>query len=169
MTRVLRTVAAVLVSAALAACGSDGEPATPPPPASDVASAPSSSAAPSSTAAPSSAAPSSAGTPSSAGPAPSAAGSRGYANPDAAIAGHLAAVPGVRYLGLCKNAKRDPAAFCALRMGFVGQDEVYGLGAPHSDVVAFLLLSKGPGGWRVVDDHTPDGGTPAPPWMADVG
>ncbi|MEU4773755.1 hypothetical protein [Micromonospora sp. NPDC023644] len=162
MTRVLRIVAAVLVSGALAACGSDGppEPATAPPAASGAtpgASASASSSPPTSSAAP------------SAGPASSAGGRGGYANPDAAMAGHLSAVPGVRYLGLCKNAKRDPTAVCALRMGFVGQDEVYGLGAPHSDVVGFLLLREGPDGWRVVDEHAPDGQAAAPAWMAGIG
>ncbi|MEU4777958.1 hypothetical protein [Micromonospora sp. NPDC023633] len=159
MTRVLRIVAAVLVSGALAACGSDGppEPATAPPPASGGTPGAPSSPPPSSAAA------------SSAGPASSAAGRGGYANPDEAMAGHLSAVPGVRYLGLCKNAKRDPTAVCALRMGFVGQDEVYGLGAPHSDVVGFLLLREGPDGWRVADEHAPDGKTAAPAWMAGIG
>ncbi|RLK08893.1 hypothetical protein DER29_6762 [Micromonospora sp. M71_S20] len=154
MTRVFRIVAAVLVSGALAACGSDGapEPATAPPPAS----------------APAPEVPSSV-TPSSAAPASSAAGRGGYANPDEAMAGHLSAAPGVRYLGLCKNARRDPTAVCALRMGFVDQDEVYGLGAPHSDIVGFLLLRKGPDGWRVVDDYAPDDGqAPPPAWMAGV-
>ena len=87
-----------------------------------------------------------------AAPGTSAAGRGGYANPDEAIAGHLSAVPGVRYLGLCKNAKRDPVAICALRMGFVDQDEVYGLGAPHSEIVGFLLLREESAGWRVADD-----------------
>ncbi|MGC4791377.1 hypothetical protein ACLQ22_26530 [Micromonospora sp. DT178] len=164
MTRVFRIVAAVLVSGALAACGSDGapEPATAPPPASDPAPEVPSSGTPSSSAPASWA-------PASTAPASSTAGRGGYANPDEAIAGHLSAVPGVRYLGLCKNAKRDPAAVCALRMGFVGQDEVYGLGAPHSDVVGFLLLRKGPDGWRVVDDYAHDDGKATPPaWMAGV-
>ncbi|MFI7517015.1 hypothetical protein ACIBVK_26320 [Micromonospora echinofusca] len=164
MTRVLRIVAAVLVSGALAACGADGapEPATAPPPASGAAPGASSPAL--SPSAPASSAP-----PPSAGSAPPAAGRGGYANPDEAIAAHLSAVPGVRYLGLCKNAKRDPAAVCALRMGFVERDEVYGLGAPYSDVVGFLLLRDGPDGWRVAAEYAPDGGTPAPPWMAGVG
>ncbi|MEV4466320.1 hypothetical protein AB0J51_22180 [Micromonospora echinofusca] len=169
MTRVLRIVAAVLVSGALAACGADGtpEPATVPPSASGAAPGASSPAP--SPAALSPSAPASSATPPSAGPASPAAGRGGYANPDEAIAAHLSAVPGVRYLGLCKNAKRDPAAVCALRMGVVGRDEVYGLGAPHSDVVGFLLLRDGPDGWRVAAEYAPDGGTPAPPWMAGVG
>lgn len=164
MTRVLRIVAAVLVSGALAACGADGasEPTTTPPPASGAASGASSPAL-------SPSAPASSATPPSAGSAPPATGRGGYANPDEAIAAHLSAVPGVRYLGLCKNARRDPAAVCALRMGFVERDEVYGLGAPHSDVVGFLLLRDGPDGWRVAAEYAPDGGTPAPPWMAGVG
>ncbi|MFG1760958.1 hypothetical protein [Micromonospora echinofusca] len=169
MTRVLRIVAAVLVSGALAACGADGapEPATTPPPASGAVPGASPPAAPSPASSPSGPAPSAA--PPSAGSAPPAAGRGGYANPDEAIAAHLSAVPGVRYLGLCKNARRDPAAVCALRMGFVERDEVYGLGAPHSDVVGFLLLRDGPDGWRVAAEYAPDGGTPAPPWMAGVG
>ncbi|MBQ1072472.1 hypothetical protein KBX06_04710 [Micromonospora sp. C31] len=159
MTRVSRIVAAVLVSGALAACGADGaaEPVTAPSPANGTAPA-----------APSPAAPAPSTTPPSAGSASPAAGRSGYANPDAAIAAHLSAVPEVRYLGLCKNAKRDPAAVCALRISFVDQDEVYGLGAPHSDVVGFLLLRHGPDGWRVAAEYAPDGGTPAPPWMAGV-
>ncbi|MFV2115180.1 hypothetical protein ACFHW0_22955 [Micromonospora sp. LOL_025] len=160
MARVFRIVAAVLVSGALAACGSDGAPeqATAPP----TASAPAPEV-PSSVTSPSAA-------PAPLAPASSAAGRGGYANPDEAMAGHLSAVPGVRYLGLCKNARRDPAAVCALRMGFVDQDEVYGLGAPHSDIVGFLLLRKGTDGWRVVDDYAPDDGKATPPaWMAGVG
>ncbi|MGN9767581.1 hypothetical protein ACTMS2_20790 [Micromonospora sp. SD12] len=166
MTRVLRIVATVLVSGALAACGADGtpEPATAPPSASGAPSP----AAPS-LSAPSPSALSPSATPPSAGPASPAAGRGGYANPDEAIAAHLSAVPGVRYLGLCKNARRDPAAVCALRMGFVERDEVYGLGAPHSDVVGFLLVRDGPDGWRVAAEYAPGGGTPAPPWMAGVG
>ncbi|MEU6074929.1 hypothetical protein [Micromonospora sp. NPDC047074] len=167
MSRVLRIVAAVLVSGALAACGSDEAPeaAIPPPTGSTVtpgveAATPAASGA---TPEASSAAPAS---PASA--APSAAGGGGYANPDEAIANHLAAVSGVRYLGLCKNAKRDPEAVCALRKAFVGRDEVYGLGAPHSEIVAFLLLRDGTDGWRVVDDHTPDGKVTPPAWMATV-
>ncbi|MGC5334455.1 hypothetical protein [Micromonospora sp. DT62] len=164
MTRVFRIVAAVLVSGALAACGSDGapEPAAAPPPATG--------AAPTSPAAPSSSAPaSSAASASPAAPGTSAAGRGGYANPDEAIAGHLSAVPGVRYLGLCKNAKRDPVATCALRMGFVDQDEVYGLGAPHSEIVGFLLLRKESAGWRVADEYAPDGAKARPPvWMAGI-
>ncbi|MFG2011927.1 hypothetical protein ACGFNF_22995 [Micromonospora sp. NPDC048868] len=170
MTRVFRIVAAVLVSGALAACGADGapEPATAPP--SATGAAPTSPAAPSSSAPASPAAPASSSVSASpAAPASPAAGRGGYANPDEAIAKHLSAVQGIRYLGLCKNAKRDPAAICALRMGFVDRDEVYGLGAPHSEIVGFLLLRRGSAGWRVADEYAPDGAEPKPPvWMAGI-
>ena len=148
MTRVFRIVTAALVTAALAACGADEAPETAPPPPATGTPAPGAS-------------------PVASGASPT--GGIGYASPDRAVAGHLATLSGVRYVGLCERAKPDPEAVCAIRMATSEQGEVYGVGAPSSDVVGFLLLREGPAGWRVVDTYAPDGKVSAPTWMADVG
>ncbi|MFG3708456.1 hypothetical protein ACGF7U_27480 [Micromonospora sp. NPDC047670] len=151
MSRSTRLVAAVLVSGALTACGSDGptEAATTPAPPVATTSAPVAS-------------------PSAVGA--SSPGGGGFASVDQAVARHLADASGARYVGPCERAKPDPDAVCAIKMATVDGGEVYGVGAPASEVVGFLLLRRGADGWRVVDDYAPDGvDASAPAWMAGLG
>jgi predicted small lipoprotein YifL len=148
VSRFTRLVAAVLVSGALAACGSDGPTETPAPPAA-ATSAPVAS-------------------PSAVGA--SSPGGGGFASVDQAVARHLADASGARYVGPCERAKPDPDAVCAIKMATVDGGEVYGVGAPASEIVGFLLLRRGADGWRVVDDYAPDGvDASAPAWMAGLG
>ncbi|MFG3714865.1 hypothetical protein ACIBTZ_25280 [Micromonospora sp. NPDC049460] len=143
MSRFCRIVAAVLVSGALAACGPDRPPETVTGP-----------------------------TPTAGGtttPEASSPGGGGFASVDQAVARHLSAASGARYVGQCAQAKPDPDAVCAIKVATVDGGDVYGVGAPSSEVVGFLLLREGPDGWRVVDDHVPgepDASTPA--WMAGI-
>ncbi|MFG3700393.1 hypothetical protein ACGF5C_21105 [Micromonospora sp. NPDC047620] len=144
MSRFCRIVAAVLVSGVLAACGSDRPPetVTVPTPTAGGVTAPGASSSP---------------------------GGGGFASVDQAVARHLSAASGARYVGQCAQAKPDPDAVCAIKMATVDEGDVYGVGAPSSEVVGFLLLREGPDGWRVVDDHVP--GEPdasIPTWMAGL-
>jgi hypothetical protein len=86
------------------------------------------------------------------------------------MARYLADASGARYVGPCAKAKPDPEAVCGKKVASVDAGDVYGVGAPSSDIVGFLLLRQGPDGWRVVDDHVPGGADESTPtWMAGVG
>ncbi|SCL62130.1 hypothetical protein GA0070606_3568 [Micromonospora citrea] len=151
MSRCTRIVVAVLVSGALVACGTDDPPEAATTPATGAATA---------TATP--------GTSPSVAAASSPAGV-GFPSVDQAVARYLADASGARYVGPCERAKPDPDAVCAIKVATVDDGEVYGVGAPASEVVGFLLLRRGADGWRVVDDHTPDGvDASTPPWMAGI-
>ncbi|MGW4497020.1 hypothetical protein ACWENR_00120 [Micromonospora sp. NPDC004336] len=153
MHRYTRIVAAVLMSGALAACGTDGPPAPTTTPAAATT--------------PAATTPAPGVTPSPAG-ASSPAGA-GFPSVDQAVARFLADASGARYVGPCERAKPDPDAVCAIKLATADEGEVYGVGAPASEVVGFLLLRRGADGWRVVDDHTPGGGASTPSWMAGIG
>ncbi|WP_088996452.1 hypothetical protein [Micromonospora echinaurantiaca] len=149
MTRLGRIVVVPLVVGLLAACGDGSTPAVTP----SAASAPAT------------------GTPSSAAP-PSAAS----LSIDQAIARFVAERygPDVRYVGRCAVVEPGARGVCALPKATVDGGEVYGIGAPFSEIDAFLLLDDDAGGWRVVDSYVPDyplGASPSgpvPAWFAEV-
>ncbi|PWU52643.1 hypothetical protein DLJ47_18370 [Micromonospora sp. S4605] len=148
MTRLGRIVAVPLVVGLLAACGDGSTPAVTP----SAASAPA-------TGAPSSAAPSAASL-----------------SIDQAIARFVAERygPDVKYVGRCAVVEPGARGVCALPKATVDGGEVYGIGAPFSEIDAFLLLDDDAGGWRVVDSYVPDfpadgsSSGPVPAWFAEV-
>ncbi|MDO3703653.1 hypothetical protein Q3W71_18475 [Micromonospora sp. C28SCA-DRY-2] len=149
MTRLGRIVAVPLVAVGLlAACGDGSTPAVTP----STASAP-------------------AGTPSNAAPS-----SAGPLSIDQAIARFVAERygPDVRYVGRCAVVEPGTRGVCALPKATVDGGEVYGIGAPFSEIDAFLLLDDNAGDWRVVDSYVPDfpsdGSStgPVPAWFAQV-
>ncbi|MFG2104059.1 hypothetical protein ACGFJ5_26060 [Micromonospora echinaurantiaca] len=148
MTRLGRIVAVPLVVGLLAACGDGSTPAVTP----SAASAPA------------------AGAPSS------AASSAASLSIDQAIARFVAERygPDVKYLGRCAVVEPAARGVCALPKATVDGGEVYGIGAPFSEIDAFLLLDDDAGGWRVVDSYVPDfpadgsSSGPVPAWFAEV-
>ncbi|MCX4469585.1 hypothetical protein C5N14_00130 [Micromonospora sp. MW-13] len=160
MERTARIVVALLAAGGLAACGS-AEPPRPVPAATP-------------TGGPAGATPAGASD-GSAGPPP--ASPTAQVTFDQAVVRFLKGKSGrtPRFVGLCADAKPDPGALCAARRATVDEGEVYGIGAPYSEVDAFLLMRRDAGGWRVVDSYVPGvaGGEaaepPAPAWFRAVG
>ncbi|MER6595516.1 hypothetical protein ABT214_27430 [Micromonospora purpureochromogenes] len=79
-----------------------------------------------------------------------------------------------RYVGDCAGARPDPRGVCSLEKATVDAGTVHAVGAPYSEIDAFLLLRADAAGWRVVDDHVPpeSGGPtsgPEPDWFEEVG
>ncbi|MEH0822975.1 MULTISPECIES: hypothetical protein [unclassified Micromonospora] len=147
MDRTSRIVVALLVSGALGACSAGSSPQ---------------------------ARPSVLATPSAAGTAASPSATRGAAavSPAEAISRYVIANYGAdhRYVGDCGSARPDPKSVCSLERAKVDAGTVYAVGAPYSEIDAFLLLRADAAGWRVVDDHVPPGmGGPAngpePDWF----
>ncbi|MFJ8581858.1 hypothetical protein [Micromonospora sp. NPDC093277] len=79
---------------------------------------------------------------------------------------------GSRYVGDCGTAKPDPRGVCGLKKATVDLGEVWGIGAPASEIDGFLLLAEGDSGWQVADAYVPDlegaGTAPAPSWFVGV-
>ncbi|MBM0257488.1 hypothetical protein [Micromonospora sp. 4G55] len=146
MRRTSRIVVALLVSGPLGACGSGSSPEE--------------------------ARPSVLVTTSAAAPSPPAA----RVSLPEALSRYVTATYGGdhRYVGDCASARPDPRAVCSLEKGTVDAGTGYAVGAPYSEIDAFLLLREDAAGWRVVDDHVPpeSGGPtsgPEPDWFARVG
>ncbi|PZF96721.1 hypothetical protein [Micromonospora deserti] len=92
-----------------------------------------------------------------------------YVTFEQAVSGHLKA-GGASFVGRCEGATSDPRTLCAVKTATVDGGEVYGIGVPYSEIDGYLLMREGPGGWEVLDEHTPAGGPePAPSWFAAVG
>ncbi|MFD2766709.1 hypothetical protein [Micromonospora eburnea] len=79
---------------------------------------------------------------------------------------------GSRYVGNCETAKPDPRGVCGLKKAVVDEGEVWGIGAPSSEIDAFLLLAEGDTGWQVADAYVPafegDDAGPTPSWFAGI-
>ncbi|MGK5443761.1 hypothetical protein ACSNN7_18335 [Micromonospora sp. URMC 105] len=150
MDRTSRIVVALLVSGALGACSSGSSPQARP---SVLATSSAAAAAASASATPGAAA----------------------ASPAEAISRYVTANYGAdhRYVGDCGNARPDPKSVCSLERATVDAGTVYAVGAPYSEIDAFLLLRADAAGWRVVDDHVPPemGGPtngPEPDWFKEL-
>lgn len=151
MDRTSRIVVTLLLSGALGACTSESSPQ---------------------------ARPSVLATSSAAGAAASAPATRGASavSPAEAVSRYVAANYGAdhRYVGDCGSARPAPKSVCSLERATVDAGTVYAVGAPYSEIDAFLLLRSDAAGWRVVDDHVPPelGGPtngPEPDWFKEIG
>ncbi|MEV4481251.1 hypothetical protein [Micromonospora coxensis] len=163
MPRITRIVAVLLMSGALGACGTEQ---------------PSSPAGPGGTATPSGSAPvSPSPSPSpSLSPSPSASASPGTTFAQAMAAWVRASYRGEhRYVGDCRDAEPGRGAVCAKREATVDGGVVYGVGAPRSEIDAYVYARESGAGWRIVDEFVPSSDMygpatePTPAWFEAVG
>ncbi|SCG58771.1 hypothetical protein [Micromonospora coxensis] len=157
MQRITRIVAVLLVSGVLGACGTEQPPASSP-------------AGPGGSATPSGSAPS---TPT---PTPSLSPSPGTTFDQAMTAWVRATYRGDhRYVGDCRDAEPGRGAVCAKREADVDGGVVHGVGAPRSEIDAYVYAREGAAGWRIVDEFTPSSEMygpavePTPAWFAALG
>ncbi|SCG56264.1 hypothetical protein [Micromonospora halophytica] len=157
MQRITRIVAVLLVSGVLGACGTEQAPSSPP-------------ADPGGTATPSGAAP----PPST--PSPSLNPQPRTTFPQTMAAWVRATYQGDhRYVGDCREARPGPGAVCAKREATVDGGVVHGVGAPSSEIDAYVYAREGGSGWRIVDEFTPSSDMygpatePTPAWFEALG